>query len=178
MLSAAEVEHLMAKKPALQKQSYEQILTATATSSSVISRQATINIGTIGHVSHGKTTVVKAISSVDTIRFTDEMKNNITMKLGYANAKIFKCPSCPEPSCYKSFGSEKEDLVVCDNKVAKEQGEEKCGEKLELLRHISFVDCPGHDNLMAIMLTGAAVMDAALLLVAGNIPCHEPSADA
>ena len=174
MLSAAEVEHLMAKKPALQKQSYEQILTATATSSSVISRQATINIGTIGHVSHGKTTVVKAISSVDTIRFTDEMKNNITMKLGYANAKIFKCPSCPEPSCYKSFGSEKEDLVVCDNKVAKEQGEEKCGEKLELLRHISFVDCPGHDNLMAIMLTGAAVMDAALLLVAGNIPCPQP----
>lgn len=174
MLSAAEVEQLMAKKPALQKQSYEQIATATATSTSVISRQATINIGTIGHVSHGKTTVVKAISSVDTIRFTDEMKNNITMKLGYANAKIFKCPKCPEPSCYKSFGSEKEDLVLCDNKVTKEQGEEKCGEKLELLRHISFVDCPGHDNLMAIMLTGAAVMDAALLLVAGNIPCPQP----
>lgn len=175
MLTPAEIDQLMAKKPDLQRQTYEQIATATPISPSVISRQATINIGTIGHVSHGKTTVVRAISGVDTIRFTDEMKNNITMKLGYANAKIFKCGKCPEPQCYKSFGSEKEDLVLCDNKIIKEEGvEEKCGEKLELLRHISFVDCPGHDNLMAIMLTGAAVMDAALLLVAGNIPCPQP----
>jgi translation elongation factor EF-1alpha len=35
------------------------------------------------------------------------------------------------------------------------------------LRHVSFVDCPGHDILMATMLNGAAVMDAALLLIAG-----------
>ena len=34
-----------------------------------------------------------------------------------------------------------------------------------LIRHVSFVDCPGHDILMATMLNGAAVMDAALLLV-------------
>ena len=33
------------------------------------------------------------------------------------------------------------------------------------LRHVSFVDCPGHDILMATMLNGAAVMDAALLLI-------------
>jgi translation initiation factor 2 subunit 3 len=39
---------------------------------------------------------------------------------------------------------------------------------MELLRHISFVDCPGHDILMATMLTGAAVMDACLLLIAGK----------
>ena len=32
-------------------------------------------------------------------------------------------------------------------------------------RHVSFVDCPGHDILMATMLNGAAVMDAALLLI-------------
>ena len=37
----------------------------------VISRQATINIGTIGHVAHGKSTVVKAISGVQTVRFKD-----------------------------------------------------------------------------------------------------------
>lgn len=33
------------------------------------------------------------------------------------------------------------------------------------VRHVSFVDCPGHDILMATMLNGAAVMDAALLLI-------------
>lgn len=41
-------------------------------------------------------------------------------------------------------------------------------------RHVSFVDCPGHDILMSTMLNGAAVMDAALLLVAGNESCPQP----
>lgn len=45
---------------------------------------------------------------------------------------------------------------------------------MKLERHISFVDCPGHDILMATMLNGAAVMDAALLLIAANEPCPQP----
>ena len=36
---------------------------------------------------------------------------------------------------------------------------------MDLVRHVSFVDCPGHDILMATMLNGAAVMDGALLLI-------------
>lgn len=55
----------------------------------VISRQATLNIGTIGHVAHGKSTVVKAISGVQTVRFKNELERNITIKLGYANAKVW-----------------------------------------------------------------------------------------
>lgn len=86
--------------------------------------------------------------------------------MGYANAKLYKCPKCPAPNCYQSFGSKKEDDAVCKN--------EGCGAKLFLYRHISFVDCPGHDVLMATMLAGAAVMDSALLLVAGNQPCPQP----
>merc|ERR1712007_335700 len=43
-----------------------------------------------------------------------------------------------------------------------------------LVRHVSLVDCPGHDILMATMLNGAAVMDAALLLIAGNESCPQP----
>ena len=62
----------------------------TPLSPEVISRQATINIGTIGHVAHGKSTVVKALSGVHTVRFKNELERNITIKLGYANAKIFK----------------------------------------------------------------------------------------
>lgn len=54
----------------------------TPQSPEVISRQATINIGTIGHVAHGKSTVVKAISSVHTVRFKNELERNITIKLG------------------------------------------------------------------------------------------------
>lgn len=48
------------------------------------------------------------------------------------------------------------------------------GYKYSLVRHVSFVDCPGHDILMATMLNGAAVMDAALLLIAGNESCPQP----
>lgn len=44
--------------------------------------------GTIGHVAHGKSTVVKAISGVHTVRFKNELERNITIKLGYANAKV------------------------------------------------------------------------------------------
>eukprot|EP01125_Pyxidicula_operculata_P022043 TRINITY_DN8840_c0_g1_i1.p1 TRINITY_DN8840_c0_g1~~TRINITY_DN8840_c0_g1_i1.p1 ORF type:complete len:476 (+),score=69.04 TRINITY_DN8840_c0_g1_i1:70-1497(+) len=140
----------------------------TPLSPEVISRQATINIGTIGHVAHGKSTVVRAISGVQTIRFKDELQKNITIKLGYANAKIYKCenPECKRPGCYAAYGSIKEDNPPCLR--------EGCNGKMKLMRHISFVDCPGHDILMATMLNGAAVMDAALLLVAGNESCPQP----
>jgi len=136
----------------------------TPLSPEVISRQATINIGTIGHVAHGKSTVVKALSGVHTVRFKNELERNITIKLGYANAKIYRSfdKKCQRPVCYTSMGSSKEDTFVMN------------GFKYELVRHVSFVDCPGHDILMATMLNGAAVMDAALLLIAGNESCPQP----
>ena len=149
-----------------------------------ISRQATINIGTIGHVAHGKSTVVKKISGVQTVRFRTELERNITIKLGYANAKIYqgKLLAQPPPAvaaandidisattattttgpAYTSRGSSHADSFQED------------GREYHLRRHVSFVDCPGHDILMATMLNGAAVMDAALLLVAGNETCPQP----
>jgi translation initiation factor 2 subunit 3 len=138
--------------------------TLTPLSAEVIHHQATINIGTIGHVAHGKSTVVKAISGVQTVRFKNELERNITIKLGYANAKIFKCGNCPRPDSYTSVKSNSTNDLKCL----------KCNGKMDLLRHVSFVDCPGHDILMATMLNGAAVMDAALLLIAANEPCPQP----
>mmetsp|Transcript_20526 Transcript_20526/g.29461 ORF Transcript_20526/g.29461 Transcript_20526/m.29461 type:complete len:498 (+) Transcript_20526:102-1595(+) len=135
----------------------------TALTPEIISRQATINIGTIGHVAHGKSTVVKAISGVQTVRFKNELIRNITIKLGYANAKIYRsdAPS-DEYGLYRSKGSSTADVFTEDGKTWSVQ------------RHVSFVDCPGHDILMATMLNGAAVMDAALLLIAGNETCPQP----
>ena len=131
----------------------------------VISRQATINIGTIGHVAHGKSTVVKAISGVHTVRFKNELVRNITIKLGYANAKIYEADG-PRPDRYCACSSNKEDEFPADFPGAEGP--------FKLVRHVSFVDCPGHDILMATMLNGAAVMDAALLLIAGNESCPQP----
>jgi translation initiation factor 2 subunit 3 len=124
----------------------------TPLSPEIIARQATINIGTIGHVAHGKSTVVKAISGVQTVRFKNELERNITIKLGYANAKIYKCDNeeCPRPTCYRSYKSEKEVDPPCER--------DGCEGTYRLLRHVSFVDCPGHDILMSTMLSGAAVM--------------------
>lgn len=158
----------------------------TALTPEVISRQATINVGTIGHVAHGKSTVVKAISGVQTVRFKNELERNITIKLGYANAKIYKgtplleigkkedqteefkqemnASDFQKGGFYTSRGSSHPDIFV--DPVSKVE--------YRLRRHVSFVDCPGHDILMATMLNGAAVMDAALLLVAGNEPCPQP----
>lgn len=97
----------------------------------IIARQATINIGTIGHVAHGKSTVVKAISGVQTVRFKNELIRNITIKLGYANAKIYKCDNkeCPRPTCYRSYKSDKEVDPPCER--------EGCGGTYRLLRHVS-----------------------------------------
>lgn len=103
------------------------------------------------------------------MRFKNELERNITIKLGYANAKIFcaKDGKVPRPQSYKAYGSSKEDSPACDA-----PGYE--GAEMELLRHVSFVDCPGHDILMATMLNGAAVMDGALLLIAANESCPQP----
>lgn len=107
------------------------VKTLTPLSPEIIARQATINIGTIGHVAHGKSTVVKAISGVQTVRFKNEQERNITIKLGYANAKIYKCNNeeCPRPTCYKSYKSEKEVNPPCER--------EGCGGIYKLSRHVS-----------------------------------------
>ena len=105
-----------------------------------------------------------------TVRFKTELERNITIKLGYANAKIYKGEPKPDAEgvqkggFYTSRGSSHPDVFT----------DEKTGVTYHLRRHVSFVDCPGHDILMATMLNGAAVMDAALLLVAGNETCPQP----
>ncbi|KAK9933801.1 hypothetical protein M0R45_020976 [Rubus argutus] len=85
------------------------------------------------------------------------------------SSRAHKCEDekCPRPSCYKAYGSGKEDAPLCD--VA---GFENC--RMKLLRHVSFVDCPGHDILMATMLNGAAIMEGALLRIAANESCPQP----
>lgn len=122
-----------------------------------ISLQPVVNIGIVGHVDHGKTTLVKALSGAWTDRHSEEIKRGISIRLGYADVVLRKCPGCPEPENYTT-------KEVC----------EKCGTKSEILRPISFVDSPGHETLMATMLSGAALMDGALLVIAANETCPQP----
>ncbi len=120
-------------------------------------RQPEINIGTIGHVDHGKTTLVQALTGVWAARHSEELKRGITIKLGYADAAVHKCPDCEEPECY------------CMSPTCP-----KCGAEAEFQRAVSFVDAPGHEILMATMLSGAAVMDGVILVIAADEPCPQP----
>lgn len=120
-------------------------------------KQPEVNIGTIGHVDHGKTTLVQSLTGVWASRHSEELKRGITIKLGYADLPIYRCPSCETP---KNFSTKPD----CPG----------CGEKGEFVRAISFVDAPGHEALMATMLSGAAIMDGAILVIAADEPCPQP----
>lgn len=120
-------------------------------------RQPEMNIGTIGHVDHGKTTLVQALTGVWASRHSEELKRGITIKLGYADMPIYKCPKCEPPNNYST-------KPVCPN----------CSSKAVFVRAISFVDAPGHEALMATMLSGAAIMDGAILVIAADEPCPQP----
>ena len=122
--------------------------------SEIIENQPTINIGSIGHVSHGKSTLIKSITGVKTQRHTKEQERNITINLGYANAKIFRCPNT---GYIKAVSSSVKELYHPETK-----------DKMELIKHISFVDCPGHESFMATMISGSSIMNAAFLLIAAN----------
>jgi translation initiation factor 2 subunit 3 len=122
-----------------------------------IRRQPEVNIGTIGHVDHGKTTLVESLTGVWAARHSEELKRGITIKLGYADATVYKCPKCQPPRNYSTS-------ETCP----------RCGSKGEFVRALSFVDAPGHEALMATMLSGAAVMDGVILVIAADEPCPQP----
>ena len=113
--------------------------------------QPCVNIGTAGHVDHGKTTLIQALTGKWTSVHSQELKRGITIRVGYSDAAFYKCPDCEPPANYSTSPK-------CPN----------CKQEGELSRVVSFVDSPGHESLMANMLSGSALMDGAILLVASN----------
>ncbi len=119
--------------------------------------QPEINVGMIGHVDHGKTTLVQTLSGKWTDTHSEEIKRGITIRLGYADVAFYKCKKCDGSDAYGVNPK-------CP----------KCGGEAEFLRKISLVDAPGHESLMATMLCGANIMDGALLLVSAAETCPQP----
>ena len=117
-------------------------------------KQPYVNIGIIGHVAHGKTTMIEAITGVDTRKYKKEIASNRTLNIGYTNARIIKC-SCSENICYLA---EKDMSSEC-----------KCPGVW-----ISIVDCPGHNVLLSTMITGARIMDTCMLVVSADEECPQP----
>lgn len=118
--------------------------------------QPEINIGMIGHVDHGKTTLVQVLSGKWADTHSEEIKRGITIRLGYADVTFYEYPDAKDTDAYG---------VTPENKT---------GQKGKLLRKVSLIDAPGHESLMATMLCGANIMDGALLLVSATEPCPQP----
>ena len=119
--------------------------------------QPSMNIGLVGHVDHGKTTLTERLSGKWTDTHSEEVKRGITIRLGYADTIFYRIPGKQGPEQYTTKP------VDADT-----------GAKNIPLRKVSFVDAPGHEALMATMLAGATIMDGALLLVAANETCPQP----
>ena len=117
--------------------------------------QPVLNIGLVGHVDHGKTTLTEALSGKWTDTHSEEMRRGITIKLGYANTIIRKIE-----------GKSGSDAYTVEKTVD--------GKKTTPIKKISFVDAPGHESLMATMLSGATIMDGAILLVSASEECPQP----
>jgi len=109
----------------------------------------------VGHVDHGKTTLTQALSGVWTDTHSEERKRGISIKLGYADTAFYK----PVDGRFYAKGKHPEDRDDSDG---------------ELLRVVSFVDAPGHETLMAVMISGASIMDGAMLLIAATEKCPQP----
>ncbi len=116
--------------------------------------QPEVNIALVGHVDHGKTTLTERLSGKWTDTHSEELKRGITIRLGYADFTIYHCEKC--------------NLLTTKEKCL------KCNGVTTSLRKLSLVDAPGHESLMATMLSGAAIVDGALLLVAANEKCPQP----
>ena len=58
--------------------------------SEIINNQAILNTGVIGSVSNGKSTLVRSLTGIKTQKHSSEKERNITINIGYANAKIYQ----------------------------------------------------------------------------------------
>ncbi len=119
--------------------------------------QAEVNIGMLGHVDHGKTSITQKLTGSWTDTHSEEVKRGITIRLGYADTIIKKCPKCPDQSGYTV--EEK-----CPN----------CNSKTKPLRRISILDAPGHETLMMTAISASNIVDGAILVIAANEKCPQP----
>ena len=123
--------------------------------SEILKKQPIFNIGVIGHVAHGKSTLVKSITGTKTQKHSSEKVRNITINIGYANSKIYIDKSGIYVTCPTNMDFDDD-------------------ESLKLVAHISFVDVPGHEAYMSNMVSGSAVMNSTILVIASNENIPQP----
>lgn len=122
-----------------------------------VSMQPSLNIGVIGDVANGKSTLVRAMTGKRTQQHScEQQQHGITIRLGFANAAILRCKNLETCGSY-SFFPEEDDRKGADLPPCKH-----CKHCTSVIRRVYFLDCPGHAELMATMLSGASAFDAVM----------------
>ena len=119
--------------------------------------QAEVNIGMVGHVDHGKTSLTKALTGKWTDTHSEELKRGITIKIGYADTTFYKNKDASQ--------------YATEIDAAKDES------KFEVSRHVSFLDAPGHETLMTTTIAASSILDGALLVIAANEKCPQPQTE-
>ena len=120
----------------------------------IIDNQPIINIGCLGSVSDGKSTLVEKLTGIKTQKHSSEKTRNITIKQGYANMKVWE----DDEKNFNTSDSNNKEYILHDET------------SLDLVNHISFVDCPGHQELIHTMLSSISLMDGAIVIIAVDQP--------
>ncbi len=113
--------------------------------------QAEVNIGMVGHVDHGKTSLTRALTGKWTSEHSEELKRGITIRIGYADTTF-----------YKTLKGKKTIYSVKADKASKPS------------RTVSFLDAPGHETLMTTAIAASSIIDGAILVIAANEKCPQP----
>ncbi len=120
-----------------------------------ICKQPVLNVGMLGSVSDGKSTCVRELTGIKTQRHSSEKTRNITIKPGYANLKIWSDGD-------KLYSTDSKPTILSKN-------DRDCN----LVHHLSFIDCPGHQELILTMLGSIRLMDAVIVIVSAADPIEK-----
>src|SRR5579883_209779 len=110
-----------------------------------------VNVGTIGHIDHGKTTLTAALT----------LRSAFLNKITTFKGKKVEDPAADVYKAIAKGGTERDSLKTVTIAVAHVEYETPN-------RHYAHIDCPGHADYIKNMITGAAQMDGAILVVAAN----------
>lgn len=130
-----------------------------------------IIIGTAGHIDHGKTALVKALTGIDADRLEEEKRRGITIDLGFAHLEL-AIPSALQGS--KRQGGE---AVHAPSRLAEAQHDSKApkiagglerSDKNETELKLGFIDVPGHERFVRNMLAGVGGIDLVLMVIAAD----------
>ena len=123
----------------------------------IMHNQPIINIGCLGSVSDGKSTLVEKLTGIHTQQHSQEKNRNITIKQGYANMKVWGDADADADTDTRVYYTTNSHVTSFNDDC-------------KLVNHVSFVDCPGHQSLIQTMLLSISLMNGAIVVVAVNEP--------